>query len=221
MKPILHVSIIALALVAFINTASADGITVGNFSFEDPTPPTPPGYEAYTSITDWSFSGSGGVQTYASSSDITSLGDGDGLNYAWINLGPGSITYTGTLPTVVAGDSYTLSVGMDNRSQTSTGSLELSLIVGGTSFFTTTVPEASLPTNTFELESVTLTSAETLALGGQSLGIQMGSTDSGFQADFDNVTLTETAAPEPSTWALMGFGGLVFLVALNRIRNRA
>jgi hypothetical protein len=189
---------------------------------------------------DWSFTtvgtDDGGIQTFASSSDITSLGDASGSNYALMNVGAGNtdtITYTGTgtpteggtgtdeaiaLPNIVAGDSYTLTVGMDNRSEVSSGDLTLSLVAGGTSFFTTTVAESSLPTHTFALESVTLTSAETASLGGETLGIQLGATGpemGGYQADFDNVTLT---APEPSTCALMGFGGLGMLFLGSRMR---
>jgi hypothetical protein len=239
MKKILPISMPGLALIAFMNSASASYIPVGNFDFSDPAPSTyaPASNDVATpSILDWEFapSGGGGVQTGLPAPYDTQ-------NSAYLNLTSGTftITYTGTgtptgpatgtdqaiaLPDIVAGENYVLTVALLNRNLTATTFDQLSLgtYIGSTftAYATASFNDTDLASNVWTDKSVTLTSAETEALGGKRLGIQLSTvqpaSDSFVQGNFADVRLV----PEPHTWALMGFGGLVFLVGLNRMKYR-
>jgi hypothetical protein len=243
MKKILPISILGLALVAFMNSAAAANITVGNFSFEDPVitnaDPGPGDYIVTTSIPDWTFIDNNiGTGVQLTSAAYATPGDSDQLNHAWMNiLGSSSavstLTYSGTgldaLPGILPGANYELTVAVGNRDSGSggIGGVEtVGLEAAGVAlpYATLTLSETSLPVGTFTDVHVYLTASEiaTYGLATKQLGIQLTgasvSTDYFDQPAFDNVVLT---IPEPSTWALMGFGGLVFLWALNRMKNRA
>lgn len=66
------------------------------------------------------------------------------------------------------------------------------------------------------MQTETVTFTPTLAQIGDGMKIELSLINSPFNdvVALDNVTLTENAVPEPSTWAMMilGAGGLVFLV---------
>jgi hypothetical protein len=220
MKKFFSAILAGAALVAFVNSASADTNLIGSddYSFEDPVITSSTPYIITTSIPDWTFSPAGGgeatgVQTISSAFDNT--GTSDGLNYALLNIqqnGPGIITYTGAgaaaLPDIAPDTSYTLTVAVGNRTQdysSAVGGTDTVDLLAGSDTFGTTVNEADplLTPDTFTDESVTLSAATIQALGlvGQPLGIQLvGSqygSDSFDQAAFDNVRLTAAAVTGP------------------------
>jgi hypothetical protein len=191
-----------------------------------------------------------GLQIMSSQYSSAQPANSDGYQDAVFNLSDGetgTITYTtsgdsngnGTsLGTIQSNTDYTLTVALGNRLGTGSyadpGDIYLNLQAGtGTDASTySTVAQIEvtpdqLPEDAFTDFTVTLSASYILShpsLLGENLGIQLAATGvAGYEAqdNFDNVELTETTVPEPGTWALMGFGGLIFLVGLNRMRNRA
>ena len=246
MKQILHARIVVFALVAFANSASADSITVTNFSFENPTVAPDPGYTFYSSIQAWTFGGTtdfSGLQLMSTQYSVAQPTNSDGYQDAVFNLSDGetgTITYTtsgdsngngASLGTIQSNTDYALTVALGNRSGTGSyadpGNIFLNLQANNVTAAQLEVTPGELPDDAFTDFTVTLSASYILShpsLLGENLGIQLEATGvAGYDAqdNFDNVQLTETSVPEPRVWALMGFGGLALLAALNRMKNQA
>jgi hypothetical protein len=252
MKRILRVSILVLALAVFANSASAGSIPVTNFSFENPTVASNPGYTYYSSIQAWTFGGTNdfsGLQLISTQYSSAQPANTDGYQDAVFNLSygeTGTITYTtsgdssgngASLGTIQSNTDYALTVALGNRTGTGAygdpGDVYLNLQAGtgtDTSTYATVaqleVTPGEMPDDAFTDFTVTLTASYILShpsLLGENLGIQIAATgvnDYEDQNNFDNVQLTETTVPEPHTWVLIGFGGLVLLAGVNRTRQR-
>jgi hypothetical protein len=191
-----------------------------------------------------------GLQIMSTQYSSAQPANSDGYQDAVFNLSSGetgTITYTtsgdssgngAALGTIQSNTNYALTVALGNRLGTGAygdpGDVYLNLQAGtgtDTSTYATVaqleVTPGEMPDDAFTDFTVTLTAAYILShpsLLGENLGIQIAATgvdDYENQNNFGNVQLTETSVPEPRTWALIGFGGLVLLAGLNRIRWRA
>jgi hypothetical protein len=126
----------------------------------------------------------------------------DGFTVAYANGGLISQTL-GT--TTVAGDTYTLQVAVGLRSDGNFSPSIVSLILGSNTFVAT----GSIPTaGNWSIYTAT----GTASASGQAIAIDLFSTGGG-QGDYDNVQLSASATPLPSTWMMLlaGFVGLGFL----------
>jgi hypothetical protein len=191
-----------------------------------------------------------GVQLMSTQYSSAQPANSDGYQDAVFNLSggeTGTITYTTSgdssdngvsLGTIQSNTDYSLTVALGNRDGTGAygdpGDVSLNIQAGtgtDTSTYTTVatmpVTPGEMPDGAFTDFTVTLYASYILShpsLLGENLGIQITATGVDSYTDqnnFDNVQLTETSVPEPRTWALIGFGGLVFLAGLNRIKRRA
>jgi len=134
------------------------------------------------------------------------LGLPAGATYVAYSNGP-TISQTVT-PTVVAGDIYTLTVDLGDRTDTKPFSGGADLLIDGVKYDATGTPVL----DGWSIYTATFTGLA--ATAGDSITIQL--TDSGKQSDFSDVTLTATAlapagqpgavTPEPGTLSLAGLG---------------
>lgn len=223
----------AMGTLAFAaTTANAASIVITNHSFEDGnlTGWTNPGANV-TDLTvtlpvDANYAGS-------TSGDLPSTADGDfaatltlGGDYGYIRQDTGV--------TIVAGETYTLTVAVGARTDTglpvitAPGNILLRLGHGtGGLGYITTYEETQLVGSAEQAAGglvaggffdMTASFTAGAADAGQVLSILIGaakgaSSDAGGTYDFDNVRLTDTAAvPEPSTTALLGLGGLALIL---------
>jgi hypothetical protein len=116
-------------------------------------------------------------------------------------------------PTVVTGDTYTLTVELGDRTDISPFSGGADLLIGGVAFDATGSPLAG----GWSVYTATYTGLP--ANAGDAITIQL--TDRGIQADFSDVTLNftvpppandpPTATPEPGTFSLAGLGVLCIM----------
>jgi hypothetical protein len=130
---------------------------------------------------------------------------------------PGS---TGVVTTVLADTTYTLDVDVALAPGSATdGSVQLSLVdTTGAAFADLTIADTHL-SSVFTNEELQFTSSLSPADLGEGLNIQLVETNGDFDGIpviFDNVRLTESVVPEPSTWALMGLGVIVMGWRLRR-----
>ncbi len=135
----------------------------------------------------------------------------DGATVAYTN--GGSIVQTLTA-TAVAGHTYSLFTDFGVRHDVGNpGSITLS--IGATNIGAS----GAYPTSgTWSTYSAVYTA--TAADAGAAITVTLGS--SGGQGDFDNVRVTDTAVPEPATWALMLTGfGLVGAATRRRVATAA
>jgi hypothetical protein len=107
-------------------------------------------------------------------------------------------------PTVVAGDTYTLTVDLGDRTDTKPFSGGADLLIGGVAYDATGLPVSG----GWSLFTATYTGLPTNA--GDPITIQLTESH-GKQADFSDVTLnftdpTPTPTPEPGTLSLAGLG---------------
>jgi hypothetical protein len=94
-------------------------------------------------------------------------------------------------------------------------------LANGVAFATDTVPNGSVTNGTFQDFTLSYTTPASSSIIGDSLEIQLATLPeqgTAYQPAFDNVRLDANvmAAPEPSTWALMGFGGLALSWLMRR-----
>jgi hypothetical protein len=224
----------ALAALGAASAAHAQSIPVQNFSFESPTVPANPGYTTNV-ITGWNGGGGAGfstgdfgVQSLAAGPALFPSGIPDGAQYAYINAG---FIYQDTGTVLTAGATYTLTayVGKRTDKPNAAGSLSLDSFLGG-------LPAAVLATSgsvtsasgTFTKYTTTFTASS--AQAGQDLGIVLSNTNSPQQqVNFDDVSLTQTAAPVPeasTTVSLglllaLGMGGLILSARKKKVTKEA
>jgi hypothetical protein len=203
----------------------AESITIQNFSFEDPTLSTdeftPYGSNYPNQIPDWnSANGNAGVQHMSTPTDLNPnngqydyVSIPDGVNAVFNDSGA---PITQDLSATLLAGEYTMTVdvgwrnghGFDSSSNfglyTSTGTF-----LDG---ITVTPPALQ---GAFQQESFTFDVAPTNANLGQGLMVELDGA-----ADYDDVRLDFTAAPEPSTYALMGMG-VALLAGVGFARRRA
>jgi hypothetical protein len=226
---ILMPSLSTLALLAlsagFIQAQTTTSIVVPNFSFEDPAGGN---VHATIDVPGFTFVNADGYQGTQAPGTFTT-GSIDGLLVGFMNITqPSESTITtGTLTSINAGDTYQATVEVGNAVGTGLfddpGNVFLNILANGTVVATTALPIGTIPEGTIQDYSVSLTGAQTLALGGQALSFQMEALDptaQGFDTsnpltdytpEFDNIRVTDTSAiPEPSTYAMM-LGGLALL----------
>lgn len=175
-------------------------------------------------ITDWSGTGSFGVQSYAAFDGppynlYSSTPPGAGAQYAFVNSGT---IFQDVTTTVVAGDTYDLSAYVGDRSDhpNQTGAIDLYSLGGGT-LLVTSGPVVS-PSGTFTQYAVRyVATAADAAAGGFRVVLENPSSQP--QINYDLVSLSVAAAPEPSQTAALGLGvlGLAGLAFKARRRRSA
>jgi len=227
------VFLLALLLVP-VFTLSATSITVPNFSFESPAladgANNTGGDGNTTAITGWTisnpFNTDNGVYHpmagFTSTDPLPAPADGDQVAYLVPGSeGTASITTSASLGNVGASMIYTLTVALGNRSDQmffDNGLYTIDLLANGVS-----VAEANLNGNlvahgTFTDLSASFTSPASGAVIGESLTIRL-SASSGFSNNegiFDNVRLTATPVPEPSSLSLIMLAGATLVSKLKK-----
>ncbi len=214
-----------------LTTASAANIPVPNFSFENPSVSGSNGgvNGNTTAVTDWTIGVSGagvddgaGVQTGA----FAVIPDGVQTAYFNSNISGDIVSLTltpgtNTLPTVVGGDAYTLTVAVAHRDTVPAGTVTIQLLANGVSVASNSVVFTGTMGGTFNDLSATLTAAESASLAGEQLSINLfdTNTDNAFsQAGVDDVRLT--VVPEPSSVVLLGLSAVGLLLSARR-RSKA
>jgi hypothetical protein len=202
-----------LVLGSIAAPARAD-ITVLNPSFEITNPLNIPcgiplncSYN-FGPIPDWTLTGQGG--SWHPSSTFYNLPLPDGSIVAFSNGG----TISQTLTTSLAPDTtYMLSVDVGHRLDGYITDCSIALYAGSTLLNSFSASNGIIPIGTFADETVTYTSGATVLPGDLSIVL----TSDGQQADFDNVRLTESTVPEPSSLSLVaGALGIMFLALRRR-----
>jgi hypothetical protein len=234
------VGLLALLGFAGINAVNGSPIVLSNPSFETPST-LPNSYSILAaggspaSISGWDFANASPTGSVGGLAQMGGLTGGDGAQYAFFNTtigtGAATITYNGSLPTIAA-TTYTLTVAIANNTAVSAAgpaTLDLELTANGAvlSYATTTVLQSSIASGTFVDFTVNLSAADIAAhsLAGEALGITLvteeapsGAFNNFNQGAFDNVRLSDSNVPEPSTWALVGVGALALVWQANRKR---
>jgi hypothetical protein len=222
-------------------TAKAEFLAVPNFSFENPvrdggSVSLGGTTDSNNAIVGWDISGDtfsqGGVFA-STSAQFASLPDGNQFAYLASSFvgftGNLSLTTsTNTLPAIVAGNAYTLTVAVGRRLDNTfpAGSATIAILANGNVVKSTTVNADAIAMGTFTDVIASLSAAETLALGGQQLGIKITQTnttpDSGGHAQrneaaFDNVRLfSDGAVPEPASIGVLALGAGALLTKRRR-----
>lgn len=193
-------SISACAAAIVVNNANFDVLPAGGLTFQSQLATYSVG-----PIPGWSESGPGPTGQF----------DPNGMYFNSMPDGP-TIAYSngGTIyqdvGTVEAGDTYTLSVDIGERTdRPETGSADL--LIDGVTYAAVGTPAAAGGWSTYTVTYSALPNDV-----GASIYIQLIST--GAQADFTDVQLTDPSVPEPASAALVGvcFAGL--LVCRRRFR---
>ena len=208
-----------------------------NFSFESPILSNGAnnngGNGDTTTITSWTITAPAGntdngvyhpLAGFSSTNPLPAPADGNQIAY----LVPGaqnssSLTTSNSLGTIAANMLYTLTVAVGNRSDNlffDTGTYKIDILANGVSVGESTLAGSAIAHGTFSDLSATFTSPASGPLIGESLTVELkaiaGSAND--EAIFDNVRLTATAVPEPSTVALL-IGGSAGLIGFIRRRG--
>jgi hypothetical protein len=140
----------------------------------------------------------------------------DGVGFGHIG---GLITSSSSIGTIVAHETYTLSVQV---SDVNGGDASLPLDLDLLDPSSNPIPGSSsvVPTvnGTFQTYSKTYSAVALAAFVGDPIVIQFGAGSAGHQTDFDDVALTATAVPEPASCWLLGLGALGLLFAKRAFR---
>lgn len=154
-----------------------------------------------------SVGGSHGIRT-----SIVGLTPTDGPNQVWINNG--SALFQDSGETIIAGTTYELkvSLGADQQNFSNIESTVIRLYGSdaGTGTALAEITPSGPATTVWTEQTVSFVATGAQATG-QTLGVYLGVT-SGTQAEWDNVRLTITPVPEPSSAALLGLGGLALVL---------
>jgi hypothetical protein len=209
---------LSVAAPFLLSVAQAQtSITVNNFSFENDPPYTGGGVmipSLWTAFNDNNFSGvlTGNFPTIP-----------DGTQYFGINEGPSDSTggIYQDVGMLQANTDYTLTVAIGLRSDFTPGSLGspgiISLINGTDDTGALESSNSGIPTTPGTWEDFTTSFTTGSSVNGDltvELSLNPAST---FQADFDNVRLTESAVPEPSVYASFAGGlGLLWFIVRRR-----
>jgi hypothetical protein len=194
--------------------ASADVVPIKNASFETSNPLSTlcgPGCAFNVgAIPDWALSGTGG-SFHPNSTIFNPLPDSSNI-VAYSNGGTISQVLTTSLAT---NTTYVLSVDVGFRLNGAVDitTYSIALYAGDTLLKSFGASNNVIPIGTFADESVTFTSGASVT-PGQRLKIVLSST--GQQADFDDVSLTASAIPEPSSLSLLASGLGLLLFAFRR-----
>jgi hypothetical protein len=204
--------------------ASVASPVVPNFSFEDPAQSpgrnNSGGNGNTTAITGWTISGNGAGVFFPNGNG--GLGNplpapADGSQYAFLetpnNNSPTSITTTAPVGTVAANTIYTLTtaIGHRNTSIRLPDNYLIELLVDGIPVASNSLLNAhtNIQASSFMDLSASFTSPSSGSLVGGAMWIRLThATDDGLfrQGAFDNVRLTASVIPEPSTfliWSLL------------------
>ena len=163
-------------------------------------------------IPDWTLTGTGG--SFQPNSTIFHLPLPDGSNIVAYSNG-GSISQILTT-SLASNTTYVLSVDVGFRlnGAVDATTYSLALYAGDTFLNSFSDSNSVIPIGTFADETVTFTSDASVT-PGQKLRIVL--TSAGAQADFDDVSLTAFALPEPSSLSLLAAGcGLMLFVFRRR-----
>ena len=223
---ILHPTLTAL----FATTLASQGasIAITNFSFETDNAG---GDNLFTTTapTGWTDLGGGTKGTMNPGSSFYSdadaddgnpsggtLGDMDD-NQVFFNVNGGNGISQTLADSIVVGNTYTMTVAVGDRdagSRATFSGYDIRLLAGG-SLVASTSSTVSPGDGTFTDVSFSYT-----AEAGDSglLGIELRETNGGGgkAVDFDNVRLSFTAVPEPSSTALLSLGGLALMLRRKR-----
>ena len=219
-------------------TAHAEYLSILNSSFENPfrsggNISLGVNGDSNNAIAGWDINGTfpitGGV--FANTTDqFASLPDGNQFAYIGTRTtgdhGTLSLTTSvNSLPAIVAGTAYTLTVAVGHRLDNvyPAGSVAINILANGSIVSTNTVNAQAITPGTFVDVATTLSAAQTLLLGGQQLAIEIVSTNTSSvgnthnEAAIDNVRLFASAAvPEPASLGLLAAGASALLLKRRR-----
>jgi hypothetical protein len=204
---VLFMILLAFFLGCTSTSAWADAVAIQNASFEitnpldQPCRIANPGICAFNfgPIPDWTISGAGPTGSWRPSSVFLNLPLPDGSIVAYSNGGSISQTLTTGL---AANTTYVLSVFVGHRLDDFTADYTLALYAGNTLLDSVSGNNSAIPLGTFADQTLTFESGATPASGDLRIVLTSG----GEQVDFDDVSLTATATPEPGTLLLLGLG---------------
>jgi hypothetical protein len=172
-------------------SALASLVPIGNSSFESPVVSAPP-YFNYGPITDWTVAGTAGVWN-PSTLPSAGLTAEDGVQVGYINGGSVSQVLGSSLQ---ADSTYNLGIYVAGRADGLNPGTDYSISLYAGSTLLTSVTPVAPTTSVWTPLSASYTSGSS-GLVGQPLEIVISTPAS--QLDFDNVSLSVSAVPEPTT----------------------
>lgn len=214
----------SLLITSTPTEVKAAPINILNYSFENPKAPLAFNGEFFTTnIDDWIVNSNEAVvfdpgqsQSNTGLNTYFSQSIPDGSQTLAINTGN---VFQELSVSLQPNYKYTLNVFVGRRNNLSFSGYDVELLAGNT----TLASNNSITPNSgeFSLITVDYTTNDSNPLIGEKLGIKLSS--SGFQTNFDNVTLDATAVPEPLT--ILGAGtaiafGASFKRKLAKAKNK-
>lgn len=215
---VLFLLLVVLTLSSFAAPAKADAVAIQNASFEITNPLTSScgtgcNFNAGP-IPGWALTGDGG--SWQPNAARINLPLPDGSIVAYSNGGTISQTLTSS---IIPDTTYVLTVDVGHRLDASTSptgyltNYTIALYAGTTLLNSFSASNGVIPIGEFADETVTFTSGATVPAGDLTIVL----TSVGPQADFDNVRLTASTVPEPSSLTLLaGALGVMFLALRRR-----
>ncbi len=203
-------TLLTLGLAAATTMISQAAISITNHSFEDDV--LADGAAATTGTTGWVNNGSGhfnpqDAQIFGTTGSGLIPG-GDGSQVAFINFGP----FYQNIGTIEANSIYELTVAIGARRDLSWANLTVALRASsetGTVLASQVYVHADAPVGSFTDVSFSFDSNDFAGEVGNDLFVTFSAAP---QPLIDNVRVTETLVPEPSTTALLGLGGLALIL---------
>jgi hypothetical protein len=214
----------------------AGGLSIGNYSFEDPNLESGYQYRPNQLGVDWSFQGSAGIAANLSAFDVdyaletppydNPAPSGNQVGFLqWNSNNPSSLpgTISQTITGFIEGQSYVVSFEAANRPDVGDpyvygGEQDFNVYWDGQLIDYIDGATDLNADDTFALFMTTpfIASASDAANGGV-LEFQVTGLVTGDHTDFiDNIEVNDPALPEPSTWLLMLSGILLFGFGLRR-----